>query len=236
MQLPLNIRLPAVATFDSFIADENALLPELLRQAAQQQGEPQIYCWSEAGLGKTHLLQAACRFAVEEKRKAAYLPLSELVAYPPAVLENLEFMHLICVDDVQAITARMDWEQALFSLVNRCRAQSCRMVFAADRNIQDLGLRLADLASRMAWGPVFQLRPLPDAGKLRVLQQRARARGMELPDSAGRYLLTHYPRELRFLCEQLDALDRASLVEQRKLTIPFIKSVLNSDPALIQDA
>lgn len=227
MQLPLNIRLPAVATFDSFVAGENVLLPELLKQAAQQQGELQIYCWSEAGLGKTHLLQAACRFAVEKKRKAAYLPLAQLAVHPPAVLENLEFMHLICVDDVQAVAARDEWEQALFSLINRCRARSCRLVFAASRNIQDLGLHLADLASRLAWGPVFQLRSLPDSGKLRVLQQRAQARGMELPDNAGQYLLTHYPRELRFLCEQLDTLDRASLVEQRKLTIPFIKSVLS---------
>lgn len=227
MQLPLNIQLPSVATFDSFVEGENTLLPELLKQAAQQQGELQVYCWSEAGLGKTHLLQAACRFAVEKKRKVAYLPLAQLAAHSPAVLENLEFMHLICIDDVQAITASREWEQALFSLINRCRAQSCRLVFAAACNIQDLGLQLADLASRLAWGPVFQLRSLPDAGKLRVLQQRARARGMELPDSVGQYLLTHYPRELRFLCEQLDKLDRASLVEQRKLTIPFIKAVLN---------
>lgn len=227
MQLPLNIQLPAVATFDSFVEGENVLLPQLLKQAAQQQGELQIYCWAEAGLGKTHLLQAACRFAVEKGRKAAYLPLVELAAHSPAMLENLEFMHLICVDDVQAIATKGEWEQALFSLVNRCRTQSCRLVFAASHNIQDLGLQLPDLVSRLAWGPVFQLRPLADQGKLRVLQQRAHARGMELPDSAGQYLLTHYPRELRFLCEQLDMLDRASLVEQRKLTIPFIKSVLS---------
>lgn len=228
MQLPLNIQLPSVATFDSFVAGENILLPGLLKQAAQGQGELQLYCWSEAGLGKTHLLQAACRFAVEHGRKAAYLPLAQLAAHSPAMLENLEFMHLICVDDVQAVAAHAEWEQALFSLINRCRARACRLVFAATRNVQDLRLHLADLASRLAWGPVFQLRPLPDEGKLRVLQQRAQARGMELPASAGQYLLTHYPRELRFLCEQLDTLDRASLVEQRKLTIPFIKSVLNA--------
>lgn len=227
MQLPLNIQLPSVATFDSFVEGENTLLPGLLKQAAQGRGESQLYCWSEAGLGKSHLLQAACRFAVEQKRRAAYLPLAQLAPHSPAMLENLEFMDLICVDDVEAIAARAEWEQALFSLINRCRARSCRLVFAAARNIQDLGLRLADLASRLAWGPVFQLRPLPDEGKLRVLQQRAQARGMELPDSAGQYLLTHYPRELRLLCEKLDMLDRASLVEQRKLTIPFIKSVLN---------
>jgi DnaA family protein len=227
MQLPLNIQLPSVATFDSFVEGENNLLPELLKQAAQQQGELQLYCWSEAGLGKTHLLQAACRFAVEKMRKAAYLPLAQLAVHPPAVLENLEFMHLICVDDVGSIASNSSWEHALFSLINRCRAQSCRLVFAADRNIQDLGLQLPDLVSRLGWGPVFQLRSLPDEGKLRVLQQRAQGRGMELPDSAGQYLLTHYPRELKFLCEQLDMLDRASLVEQRKLTIPFIKSVLS---------
>jgi DnaA-homolog protein len=227
MQLPLNIQLPSVATFDSFIQGENILLAQLLRQAAQQQGESQIYYWSETGLGKTHLLQAACRFAVEENRKAAYLPLAQLALHPPVMLENLEFMHLICVDDLQVIAANSEWERALFSLINRCRARSCRLVFAAACSIQDLKLQLADLASRLAWGPVFQLRPLSDAGKLQVLQQRAHARGLELPETTGQYLLTHYPRELRFLCEQLDTLDRASLVEQRKLTIPFIKSVLN---------
>ncbi|HEY3488230.1 MAG TPA: DnaA regulatory inactivator Hda [Gammaproteobacteria bacterium] len=227
MQIPLNIQLPAIATFDSFVAGENVLLPGLLQQAAREQGEAQIYCWSETGLGKTHLLQAACRFAVEQKRRAAYLPLLQLSQHPPVMLENLEFMHLICVDDVHAIAGKSDWEHALFSLINRCRAHSCRLAFAATRNIPDLGLQLADLTSRLAWGPVFQLRPLSDAGKLRVLQQRAQARGMELPESTGQYLLTHYRRELRLLCEQLDALDHASLVEQRKLTIPFIKSVLS---------
>jgi DnaA family protein len=227
MQLPLNIQLPSVATFDSFVQGENTLLPQLLRQSTEQQGESQIYCWSETGLGKTHLLQAACRFAVEKNRKAAYLPLAQLAPHPPVMLENLEFMHLICVDDIQVIAGSSEWERALFSLINHCRAQSCRLVFAAACNIQDLKLQLADLRSRLAWGPVFQLRPLSDADKLQVLQQRAQARGLELPEATGQYLLTHYPRELRFLCEQLDTLDRASLVEQRKLTIPFIKSVLS---------
>ncbi len=42
----------------------------------------------------------------------------------------------------------------------------------------------------------------------------------------GRYLLQHLARDMRSLCHALERLDRASLVAQRRLTLPFIKQVL----------
>jgi DnaA family protein len=227
MQIPLNIQLPEVAAFDSFIEGENGLLLKLLQQSAHGQGELQIYCWAESGSGKSHLLQAACRAAVQHGYTAAYLPLTQLLPYSPQIFENLESLNLICIDDLHGIAGLPDWEQELFSLINRCRVRGTRLVLAAVKTVNDLQLVLPDLVSRLSWGPVFQIRPLSDADKLKVLQGRAQARGIELPDAVGQYMLRHYHRELRFLCEQLDALDRASLVEQRRLTIPFIKSILS---------
>ena len=71
-------------------------------------------------------------------------------------------------------------------------------------------------------------RPLDDAGRLQVLQLRAQGRGFELPDETGVYLLRRYPRDLPALCGLLERLDQASLVAQRRLTIPFVKAVLGS--------
>lgn len=235
VQLPLNIQLPDAANFDAYVPGDNKLLLELLRQCAAGQGELQIYCWSEPGLGKTHLLQACCHGAARQGHLPCYLPLDELLKPDdrrdnpgPDALDNLESVDLLCIDGVQHIAGRLAWEQAVFSLINRCRANSTRLVFAASANIHELGWSLPDLASRLSWGPVFQIKPLDDDHKLLVLQGRAQRRGIELSDEVGLYMLRRFPRDIRFLCEVLDTLDRASLAAQRRVTIPFIKAIFEN--------
>ncbi|GAB1103251.1 MAG: hypothetical protein Sw2LagTSB_11380 [Shewanella algae] len=61
---------------------------------------------------------------------------------------------------------------------------------------------------------------------MQALQLRARIRGFELPEDVGRFLLNRLARDLRTLFDVLDRLDKASMVHQRKLTIPFIKEML----------
>lgn len=228
MQLPLAIAFPETATFDSYRPGPNALLVALLRQCAVLKGERQVYCWSESGLGKTHLLQAACRAAGEQGLSSCYLPAAELIEHGPQSLDGLEAVNLLALDQLDMLAGRGDWERALFSLINRSRAGRGCLLFAAGANIGELPWELPDLASRLAWGPVFQVRALADEDKLAVLQARAARRGIELSDEAGRYLLHRFPRDMRYLCELLDTLDRASLAAQRRLTIPFIRQVLLS--------
>ena len=88
---------------------------------------------------------------------------------------------------------------------------------------------LPDLRSRLGWGPVFHLRELDDEDKIKAMQKRADQSGLEMADNVANYLLTHYPRDLFDLFERLDHLDRASMAMQRRLTIPFVKSVLEAD-------
>lgn len=228
MQLPLAIEFAETATFDSYIPGPNALLFKLLQQCAELQGERQLYCWGSAGMGKTHLLQATCRAASGNGLSSCYLPVSQLLEYGPGSLDGLEAVRLLALDELDRLAGRSDWEQSLFSLINRCRAADSCLLLAARANIGELDWRLPDLVSRLAWGPVFQIKSLSDADKLRVLQARARRRGIELSDEVGNYLLTRVPRDMHYLCELLDTLDRASLAAQRRLTIPFIKEVLNN--------
>jgi DnaA family protein len=50
---------------------------------------------------------------------------------------------------------------------------------------------------------------------------------MELPDEVARFLLNRQQRDIRELVQILDLLDKASIVHQRKLTIPFVKDMLS---------
>ena len=53
-----------------------------------------------------------------------------------------------------------------------------------------------------------------------------RQRGLELPAETLDYLMKRMPRDLRSLFDILDELDEASLVAQRRLTVPFIRDAL----------
>jgi DnaA-homolog protein len=70
------------------------------------------------------------------------------------------------------------------------------------------------------------LRELDDEGRIEALRLRAAQRGLELPYDTSEYLLKRVPRDLRSLFDILDELDEASLVAQRRLTIPFIREAL----------
>jgi DnaA family protein len=89
-----------------------------------------------------------------------------------------------------------------------------------------VGFALPDLASRLAAGPVWKIEALQDQELIEALQLRAHWRGFELPDDTSRYLLRRLPRTSAVLFALLDQLDTAALRSQRRLTIPFVKDVL----------
>jgi len=72
----------------------------------------------------------------------------------------------------------------------------------------------------------YQVRELDEAGRAEALRLRAAQSGLQLPAETLDYLLNRLPRDLRSLFDILDELDEASLVAQRRLTIPFIRDAL----------
>lgn len=229
IQLPLGVRLRDDATFANYYPGANAAAlgyVERLCEADAGWAESLIYLWGGAGVGRTHLLQAACLRFEQLGEPAVYLPLAELVAHGPNMLDNLEQFELVCLDDLDAVAGLSDWEEALFHLFNRLRDSGRRLLLAASRSPRELPVKLADLQSRLTLALVFQLQSLSDEDKLRALQLRASRRGLHLSDEVGRFILTRGERSMSALFELLERLDQASLQAQRKLTIPFLKEIL----------
>lgn len=131
----------------------------------------------------------------------------------------------MCVDDVNAIAGDATWEAALFALYERMRAHGGLLVLAASASPVSIGLKLADLATRLAAGLVYQLQPLSDAEKISALRLRAHRRGLEMTEEVANYLLARFPRDTSSLFALLDKLDTATLVAQRRLTIPFLRGL-----------
>jgi DnaA-homolog protein len=228
-QLPLEIRLPREPDLAGFVVGDNGEALAAVQALCGSGGEPYLYLWGEPGSGKTHLLLGACRALEHQGRPVQYLDLGRHQELHPDLLLDLERLELVCLDRVQTIAGLAPWEQALFGLFDRLRAAETRLLVAGDRAAGELPLGLADLHSRLTWGPGFRLRPLDDAGRLELLHRSASARGMRLEHAAARYVLNHCPRDTHSLEALLERLDHLTLAEQRRPTIALIRRALAGD-------
>ena len=227
-QLLLEIQLADHAVFSNFLPAGNELVIHELKAAAARAELPMLWVWGPPESGRSHLLQACIAAADERGRRSAYLPLDRTLALPAAALEGLGELDVVGLDDIDAIAGDAGFEQAVFGLFEQLRQSGGRLVVTASAAPGEIRFRLPDLASRLKSGGVYRLQPLDDAGRLEALQIRARFRGFELPDDTGRYLLNRTPRGPANLFRVLDTLDRAALVAQKRLTIPFVRSVLDA--------
>ena len=229
VQLSLGVSLKDEATFANFhVAPGNEQVVQALREFSENRGEQNLLLWGSRGVGLTHLLQACCHAAFERQIGVQYLPLRDLIGYAPEdVCEGLDKISLVCLDGIDRICGNRSWEQALFHLYNRLRDAGHRLLIASHTSPPSLPLLLPDIKSRFLGGVVYHLKALSDEEKATALRWRARGRGMEMPDEVAKFILSRAPRDTNDLFNLLDRLDDASLQQQRKLTIPFVKEVLS---------
>ncbi len=126
-------------------------------------------------------------------------------------------------DDVHLLDSEAQID--LFNTYNRLKETSGTLITAGLHAPTQMGLR-DDLATRLAWGLVYQLHPLNDDEKATALKQHAKERGMKLPDEVVDYCLRYLRRDLPTLMATLDALDEWSLTTHKPITVPMLRKLL----------
>ena len=226
-QQPLPFAFDVAPVFDNFHIGANQLAFDLLHGLQTDQQIQQVYMWGGRQCGKTHLLMAAHQQWLSAKRQSFYIALDS-VRYSATLLDDLDGYDLVVLDDIDKVTGQTDWEVALFNLINFCREQSCKLVLSADRAPASEHWTLADLHSRLSWGPVVQLRALSEAQVREAMFGSALARGLQLDNEAADFLLRHYSREVNNLLQVIAILDSESLAAGRaRITVPFLKRCLS---------
>lgn len=222
-QLPLDLRIQDKPSFANFWPGKNDIALKAA-EALAAGGRGPLYLFGPSGCGKTHLLAAAARAAIEQG-PSAYLSLTQASDAQWQGLEDLPATALLCVDELDALSGRPDWERRLFVLLEDL-APGRRALFAGRTNPAGLTLTRPDLRTRLASGPVLALPALSDEAKAEALRYRAAIRGLSLNAAAAAYLLAHGPRDLRALFVLLERLDESTLADGRRLTIPYLRAIL----------
>jgi DnaA family protein len=230
MQIPLELKLPVRAELRDFIASNSDEIISAIKQTVVSSQHEFLYLWSAERSGKTHLLSALCSLAEQSGQTVIYLPMQQANDLSPEIFEGLEAADIVCIDDIDWIAGNPDWEQAVFNLYNRLRDRNRKLVVTSHSSPASIPVSLPDLKSRLAWGISLGIASLDDSDKKNILQLRAKNTGMELSDEAVSYLLNHHSRDLASLIQTLDKLENASLIEKRKVTIPFLKDQLSQLP------
>ncbi|MCL6264226.1 MULTISPECIES: DnaA regulatory inactivator Hda [Craterilacuibacter] len=217
-QLVLDLTPTPLPGFDNFLAKRNR---EIISALTDTAGERFIYLWGEPGCGKTHLLQAWIAHAERTGRASIYL--DGKAEHLPDFAREASFIAVDHVDDLAP-----DDQITLFSIYNSLKESGeGRLLMAGRLPPMRLPVR-DDLRTRLGWGLVFQVKALSDQDKLAALKQHAAERQLSIPDDVFRYLLTHWRRDLGSLLGVLDTLDRYSLALQRPITVPLVKTLLQT--------
>ena len=206
---------------------DNSLLLQQLKMLLGRSSAEFLFMHGAAASGKSHLLQAAVRHAGDGEQLARYLPLAELRDLPPeALLEGVEQLRLLCLDDVEQVLGLEKWEQALFSLYNKCLAAGVSLVVSASLPPNQLSVDLADLRSRLQAFACYKIAPLSDESLAEAVEIRAKAIGLVLSRELAEYIVLRCHRDMHSLMAAVATLDTHSLASQRRLTKPFVKSVM----------
>lgn len=231
-QLALDIGLASGPTLARFFPGGNEAVLQHLRlwvghgnQAGSSRSPVPTYLWGVAGSGKSHLLKAVREALREQGALVGWLDpdstdLPDFDERWAAVL--MDDVHLFSTPQ-QAVA--FNW----FVNATSPASGTPRWVLAAgELPPADLPLR-DDLRSRLGWGHVFQLQPLDETERRAVLRQEADARGVFLGDDVMDYMLNRFSRDLGSLMQLLDQLDAFALRTQRAITIPLLKTMLESE-------
>jgi DnaA family protein len=131
----------------------------------------------------------------------------------------------VLMDDVHLFTASQ--QHTAFNWFVHAQTLQRPVIAAGEWSPTELKLR-DDLRTRLGWGHVFGLQLLSEEQSRAVLRQAADARGLFLSDEVMDFTLRRFSRDLGSLMELLDLLDRYALQTKRAITIPLIKSMLET--------
>ncbi|MFA6408848.1 MAG: DnaA regulatory inactivator Hda [Gammaproteobacteria bacterium] len=229
IQLALNIGLGDDVSFANFYLGDNANIVHALSSLDSNASSQLIYLWGNFGIGRSHLAKATCKHLNGLNLPSLYVSLKEHQSFTPAILENLEKMFLVCLDDLDVVLGKREWEEAIMYLFNRIADAKRNLLITANVAPVALNCFLSDLKSRLASCLILQLQGLSDEQKFSALELRSKERGLIMPSEVARFLLRHYERNMDQLFAILDRLELATLRTKRPLTIPFVKSVLEGE-------
>ncbi len=174
---------------------------------------PFVVIYGEAGCGKTHLAEV---FAQATGAKALVL------THDP--YETMAEAHAGVLEDVDRLVAHH--QQDLFHLYNFAKENAVQVLMTARIPPADWKIDLPDLKSRMGAVPVVEIGQPDDAMMEAVLVKLFADRQLKVEREVVVYMLSRMERSFEQAIGLVKEIDRQSLSQKRRITVPLVREVL----------
>jgi len=225
-QLALQIQINERASLNNFfVSKNNNKTFQILKDLLNSNKGAQIFIDDLGSNGKSYLLQAICNDFSKSNNSSIYIPMEEAINLDPSILEGVSELNLICIDDVDLINNRREWEIALFNLINECYEKECFLLLSGSINKLEA---IPDLVKKKKKMETLRLEAINDDELLEATQAISKNLNIEISDKNMNYLINNSKRDIKTIFRTLSQLERESLERKKSIGLNLIKEVIRS--------
>ena len=226
-QLALQIQINERASLKNFFVSKNnnKTIQILKNILLNSNNGVQILIDDLGSNGKSYLLQAICNDFSNSSNSSIYIPMQEAINLDPSILEGVSELNLICIDDVDLINKRREWELALFNLINECYEKDCFLLLSGSVNKLEA---IPDLVTRIKKMETLRLEAINDDELLEATQAISKNLNIEISDKNMNYLINNSKRDIKTIFRTLSQLEKESLERKKSIGLNLIKEVIRS--------
>jgi len=222
-QIPLDLgHVCAMGREDYFVSQSNQEVVAWLDKWPDWPS-PALIVHGPKASGKTHLFKAW-------EAQHRVLTISDM----PVDINEISVLYRsanhFAIDDIDLnIFEDNQKEQALFHLYNLLKNEGGTMLLMAQQRPADWNIGLPDLASRLKSCLSVEIKQPDDALLAAVLVKLFSDRQVRISHEVVMYLLHRIGRSMEAVYQLVDQIDHEALAQKRKISIPFIKSILEGE-------
>jgi chromosomal replication initiator protein len=197
-----------------------------------------LFIYGGVGLGKTHLLHAIGNAALAKspRLKVCYIPAEKFTNDLIASLrsgkmsdfkERYRNVDLLLMDDVQFIAGKRSTQEEFFHTFNELYSSRRQVVVSSDKfpkEIPDLEERIQ---SRFEWGLVADIQPPDIETRMAILNRKAEAEKISLPEDVALYLATAVKNNIRELEGCLIRIGAHASLTRKEINLDLAKAILH---------
>ncbi|MFC1667107.1 chromosomal replication initiator protein DnaA [Candidatus Omnitrophota bacterium] len=196
-----------------------------------------LFIYGGVGLGKTHLMQAACNYLSETHNKLKLFYISsesftnELInaiqnRTTPKFREKYRNVDVLLIDDIHFIAGKEATQEEFFHTFNTLYDAHKQIVLSSDRAPKTIPGLEERLVSRFEWGLVTDVQPPDLETRIAILKKKAERNGVTLPEDLMYFIAERIKTNIRELEGALIKIIAYSSLENKKITLELAKDVL----------
>jgi len=224
---------PVTRTFDDFVrGPSNQFAHAAALSVAGQPGRSYnpLFIYGDAGLGKTHLLQAIKHY-VEENYRDYVVRYVTSETFLNEFIESIrlntsaEFkrryreVDVLLVDDIQFLENRKETQEEFFHTFNALHEGRRQLVLSSDRPPDAISTLENRLRSRFKMGLITDIQPPDLETRLAVLGKKAEGEDIPVPEEVLEFIAVNITDNIRELEGALNRVSALAKLHKRPVTL-----------------